>query len=119
MRGNIRDKDAKQQIVAPLSIDGTKITHTDVDILIDYKDKFWIVGEIKREGVLVSFGQQLALDRLVRDLSVTKPTLFFIADHNTPLEEVIPTEALLVRGSKLTVKELCEKFILSKNFGIQ
>ena len=111
MRGDIRDKDAKQQIVAPLSIDGTKITHTDVDILIDYKDQLWIVGEIKRMGVSVSFGQQLALERLVRDLSVTKPTLFFVADHDTPLEEVIPTESLPVRGSELTVKELCDKFL--------
>lgn len=43
------------------------ITPTDIDAIIEYKDKGWIIYEIKHKGVEVPFGQKLLLERFVKD----------------------------------------------------
>jgi len=65
------------------------ITPTDVDALIEYKDKCYIFIEAKTTGVNMPFGQKMALERLCDDLSKVKPTLLIVINHNTPPDKEI------------------------------
>lgn len=58
------------------------ITPTDVDGEIDYKDKLWIIFELKRQGSEMPPGQKLALERQTDDLATLKPAICLIAEHN-------------------------------------
>ena len=59
------------------------ITPTDADFLIEYHNSLWLFGEVKMIGKDVPYGQELALERLVRDTSKAgKHSLAFIAEHN-------------------------------------
>lgn len=55
----------------------------DIDGLIEYHDKAYVIWELKYERVPLLMGQQLALERLTDDLSKIKPTLCVIATHDT------------------------------------
>ena len=59
-----------------------RITPTDVDGLLDFQDKVWVVFELKRAGNNMPYGQRLALERLVDDLAGQKPAVGFVAEHN-------------------------------------
>lgn len=57
---------------------------TDIDGLIDYHNKAWIVLEFKHGSKECPYGQRLALERLVDDLQKSgKEALGLIARHDT------------------------------------
>jgi len=56
------------------------ITPTDIDGLIEYKDKCFIFMEAKFKNSELPFGQKLALTRLIDSLS--KPAILFIVEHD-------------------------------------
>jgi len=58
------------------------ITPTDIDGLIEYHDKAYIIIEVKLEGTAIPRGQELALERLADDLRRNgKPAIFILAEH--------------------------------------
>jgi len=123
MRGKIRFPERKQQINDFSNIIYGKITPTDIDGLIEYKNKAYIFFEIKYNNTPICFGQKLALERLVKDLSIKKDTIAIIADHyvsdtnsSVKVEECIVREIFGKKGiwecpKYKTVKETIDNFI--------
>jgi hypothetical protein len=98
---------------------------TDVDGLIEYHDRCYVIFEIKRQGAEVPAGQAIALSRLCDDLARTKPTLLVIAEHNEPdPEQDIDAASAIVRRyrykgqwrtpkKRATVKEVTDRFLVN------
>jgi len=109
-RGLIQHLDRFRQ---PLDLTGLRwdnITPTDIDLFIEYKNKGYIIGEIKKTGNEMPLGQQIAFDRLTKDLNTLKPTLFFMVYHDIEdCDTPIPVSDLMLDG--LTVKETIDKWI--------
>ena len=59
-----------------------KMTPTDIDGLIDFWGKAWVLFELKHIGAQMPDGQRIAFERLVDDLDITKPSIAFIAEHD-------------------------------------
>ena len=55
-----------------------KITPTDIDGFLEYKNKAFIFFEFKYNYSEMPFGQRLALERLTDALSKTKPSVLFV-----------------------------------------
>jgi hypothetical protein len=64
-----------------------KITPTDIDGFIEYKNKCYVIMEAKYITGKHSYGQTLALERLCDDLEKTKPTLLIFARHTTEVNQ--------------------------------
>lgn len=60
------------------------ITPTDIDGLIDFRDRIFIIMEFKHSGAPIPFGQKLALERLTDIICETgRIGIGLIAEHNT------------------------------------
>lgn len=80
-RGKIEHRNRKKQIVDFSGLKYGNITPTDMDGLIEYKNRAYVILEIKLKGVELPHGQELALVRMCDDLTNKKPTLLIIAYH--------------------------------------
>lgn len=75
-----------------------KATPTDIDGLIEYHDKQYVLLEIKRKGVQVLYGQRVALERMVNDFrKAGKEAIAVVAEHTVfdPSEDVDVAECLV------------------------
>lgn len=82
-RGKIIYPDRKQQINDFSDLIYGKITPTDIDGVIEYKDKAYIFFEIKYMDTKLPFGQKLAIGRLVNDTNNNgKKSIAIVAQHN-------------------------------------
>lgn len=81
-RGKIKNRGRSKQIRDFSGLRYGNITPTDIDCLIEYHDKAYVIIEYKYGGAEVLFGQRLALERLHDDVSKIKPVLCIIAQHN-------------------------------------
>jgi len=57
-------------------------TPTDIDGLIEFRDKAYVFIEIKTGNAPLPFGQKLAIERLVRDTGKEKKSIGIVASHN-------------------------------------
>ena len=101
------------------------ITPTDLDFFIEYQDKLFILGEVKYNYSNMPYGQELAFERLIDD--ITKPSLFIFGtytDNDYDNEErIILNKCKVIKyrykkewhETKYYFKELCDLFI--KKFG--
>lgn len=99
-----------------------KITPTDIDLIIDFGDKEWILGEFKTKGNDIPYGQRLCLERLLKSLLLNqKLVLGFIAFHETQdCNKIIDASECIVteiwyndkwhKSLPRTVKNLIEKW---------
>ena len=119
-RGKIVDRDRARQIIDFSGLKYGKITPTDIDGMIEYHDKGYIIYETKYDGAVMPRGQELALERISNELK--KPSIIIVSDHNHPIDEDIDIANSLVRKifyagkwnekhSGMTVKEVTDKFI--------
>jgi hypothetical protein len=81
MRGEINNVKRKQQIINFSGLLYGKITPTDLDALIEYKNIGYIFIEIKYSNTELPFGQKLAIERLVKDTNINKKSIGIIAEH--------------------------------------
>jgi hypothetical protein len=81
MRGEINNVKRKQQIINFSGLLYGKITPTDLDGLIEYKNIGYIFIEIKYSNTELPFGQKLAIERLVKDTNINKKSIGIIAEH--------------------------------------
>jgi hypothetical protein len=66
---------------------------TDIDAILDYGNKGWVLVECKVKGNPLPYGQKLALERMVNDFAkAEKPALLVVAEHETPINEDIRFE---------------------------
>ena len=81
-RGVIINPDRARQLRDFSGLRYGLITPTDIDGFIEYHDKAHIFIELKYKNAPFPFGQRLAYERLINDLSKTgKPTIYIIANH--------------------------------------
>ena len=126
-RGEIHSRDRARQLRDYSGLRFGNITPTDIDGLIEYHGKAFVIIELKYGDADVPFGQMLALERLTDDLS--KPALCIIANHDiTNPEEDIDVANCIVsqyrfKGSwrlpqrQRTVKEIITLFFKLINGG--
>ena len=88
MRGEINNKKRARQINGFKDLLYGKITPTDIDGLIEYKNKAYIFLEVKYNDADLPFGQRLALERLVKDTSINKKSMVIICEHNVEDPEI-------------------------------
>lgn len=82
-RGEIRNIERKQQINSFKNIRYGNITPTDIDGLIEYQDKAYVIFEIKYGNAELPKGQRKAIQRLVTDAGkANKKALAIIAEHH-------------------------------------
>ena len=63
------------------------ITPSDIDGLIEYKNKCYIFFEFKYNFGDLNTGQRLMFERLIRDISKIKPCIFFLASWDDSMVE--------------------------------
>jgi len=97
-RGQIQYPKRASQLIDFRGLCYDNITPTDIDGLIEFKDKLYVFLELKLRGVDIKLGQQLCFERLCNDLSVAgKVAIAIIAEHNTPVDQQIPCADAKVR----------------------
>lgn len=80
-RGIIRNREWATQIRDFSGMCFGSITPTDLDGMIEYKNKCFIFYESKHKGANMKFGQQLAFERMINDHG--KPSILFVSEHDT------------------------------------
>lgn len=82
-RGEIHNRERAKQLRDFSGLLYGNITATDLDGLIEYKNKGYVFIETKLQGTLLDFGQKLALERITDDLTRSnKPAICIVSDHN-------------------------------------
>lgn len=123
-RGDIRFPELASQLRDYSGLRFGNITPTDIDGLIEYKNRGYIILELKYVDAKILPGQRLALERLTDDLAKSgKKCLCIIASHNTdnPHDKIDAANTIVVeyryRGQwlnpqrKSLTKELVEHFV--------
>lgn len=127
MRGEIVHRDRARQILdfSGMSFD-YKITPTDIDGLIEYRNKCFIFFEVKyKNGDEIApflFGQRLALERIIDNLD--KPAILFVASHTIAdsNNDINAAECVIelyywhhnwheTNGRVVTLKTACDNFL--------
>lgn len=82
-RGSIRDREASNAVKDYTKLRWGKITPTDIDGLIDFGGKLFIVIELKYGDKELERGQELALERLADTIGKSKVCYAIVARYNT------------------------------------
>jgi hypothetical protein len=126
-RGVIENRERAKQLRDFSGLQYGKITPTDIDGLIEWKDIAYIIIETKFENAELPSGQKLALERLCDDLQNYKHTIVIISTHNHPVNEDIDLANTMVKryrwqrkwvdmtDNPYTVKKLIDWFVNSDN----
>jgi hypothetical protein len=121
MESRIHDRDQffKVNDFCGLLDDGKK-SATDIDMLIEYENKLFIIGEGKHVNSKHKYGQTLALERLCDDISRSKPCLLIFYEHDT-VGDIIVRDCIVAEyrwkgkwhkpKEIMVVKEIIEQFI--------
>ena len=88
----IQRRDRARQLVSFEGMElGARIWPTDFDAVIEWKDRAWLLFEVKHGGKEVPRGQRLALERFVRDVwRGGKKAIAAVVEHDVddPREDV-------------------------------
>ena len=123
-RGAIHNRDRAKQLRDFSGLRFGNITPTDLDGLIEYQGKGYVLIETKLNNAPLLYGQKLALERLTDDLNrARRPTICIIASHNSsnPNEDIDVANAIVseyrfkgqwrMPESQYTTRHLIESFI--------
>lgn len=83
MKSKIRNPKKMRQLIdfKGLELDGG-IYPTDIDGLIELRNREYIILEVKHRGAAVPYGQRLAIERMVDDFTmVGKSAVAIICEH--------------------------------------
>ena len=94
---------------------------TDIDGVLEYRNKGFILFEVKMNNVWMPQGQRIALTRITDALAMSKPAILFVARHNVldPRVDVDASRCIVTeyyykgqwwRGEK-TLREMTADFI--------
>lgn len=99
MRGSIYNRFRAAQLRDFSGLLYGNITPTDIDGLIEYKNRCFVFMETKKEGNDLPYGQMLALRRVCDAISnpIKKPSILFITEHNNGNGEDIDFARTIVR----------------------
>ena len=88
-RGEVRNKKYMGRALLFKGIRFGNITPTDVDGLIEYKNKAWILIEAKYQDAELPFGQRLAIERAIDDWSKHKPSIGLVCSFENTEGDII------------------------------
>jgi hypothetical protein len=119
-RGVIHYRQRSRQIVNFAGLIYGKITPTDIDGAIDFKNKCAVYIEYKYRDTPIQYGQRIFLERQVQNSN--KPAICIVARHNMPQErdidgaqavvsEYFTGKAWHVPKSQYTVKRMIDEFV--------
>lgn len=119
MRGKIYNEARAKQIRDFSGLNFGTITPTDVDGLLDFGNKLFVLIEAKKEGVELPGGQRLALERMCDAIHDSgKMSALLIVTHDTPADQPIdfagcPVTECKLNGEWKTIKHstTCRKAI--------
>jgi len=123
-RGQIQNRERRKQIFDMRSLLYGKITPTDLDAMIEYKNTGFVLIEAKyKQDFYQEMGQQLAHERMARALWIAnKPTVLIFARHDiaNPASDVDLSTCQVTqyyycgkwhRCNRWTVKQITDSFI--------
>ncbi len=99
-RGKFTNKDRARQLIAFEGMKYGNITPTDIDGVIEYHNKGYVIFEVKHGEKDVPYGQKLAIQRMVADtgrIDSGKKSLAIICEHNVedPNESVMAKDCMV------------------------
>jgi hypothetical protein len=96
-RGEVKYDNRMRQQVLFTGMNIGSITPTDVDAIIEYHNQGWLWIEVKGMGMKVPYGQRLAMQRFVDDLSDKKDVYAVIAEHHVdnPRQDILLKNCLV------------------------
>jgi hypothetical protein len=101
MRGRIRHRERAKQLRDFSGLQFGRITPTDIDGVIEFRDKLYVFIEYKIEGAPMDFGQRLCFERMTRRLTNGGCHAYaIVAEHNTSVYSDID-------AANAIVKEVC------------
>ena len=109
-----------RQIVDFDSIKFGNIQPTDIDGVLEYHNKAYILLEFKCGDACLSQGQSIALTRMVDDLSKVKHAVLFVARHRTPVDKTVDAGSCIVTDyywhgewykAEVPLREIMETYI--------
>lgn len=121
--GVFKSRDNAKQLIVFSGMTFGNIAPTDVDALIEYRNKAYIVFECKYATADLPFGQRLALTRMVDALqSAGKEAVLMICEHTVEAHNDVVLGDTIVRSiyyhrqfhqmpPETTTKEMTERFI--------
>lgn len=77
-----------------LTMPGTKLTASDLDLIFDLKGRGWLLGEFKGRGARLKTGQRITMERLGNQLHGLR--VAFVASHLVEPPEPVKAGAALV-----------------------
>lgn len=96
-RGEIRSPKLAEQIKDYSNLAFDTITPTDIDGIIDFGNKLWVIIELKFKGGKMPYGQKLCLERLCDIIEETgRKSMLIKAFHETPPELPIDVGNLVI-----------------------
>lgn len=96
-RGVIRNPEQAKRINDFSGLRFGKITPTDIDGLIDFQDKAYVLIETKYTGGHMPFGQRLAIERLIDIIEETgRRSLALVAEYKNNDGEIDCAKAVVV-----------------------
>lgn len=122
-RGRIQNKERARQIIDFSGLRYGNITPTDIDGLIEYRDRAMIYIEMKHGDADVPHGQRLALERNVNNnRTAGKKAVLFICEHyvDDPMQDINAAETIVreiyyngeyTYPHGYTLKQLTDRFI--------
>lgn len=123
--GLIRNKELASQVIDYEGVMPPPLAPTDIDGIIEYKNKAYVIIEVKRNTKPIPTGQRIALERMANDFYKTgKDAIVLVVTHDTPQNEVIYAAGEFVReyydpavkkwlptNKAVTLKEFVTKFL--------
>lgn len=126
MRGVLQHPLRQQQIIDFNGMVYGSITPTDIDGVIEYKNKAYVFFEVKYDGKELPLGQKIAIERLVNDTSANgKESIALVLTHSVDnAEQPVTVTECIVREvyhskekkwrepkHKITAKQAVDEFI--------
>lgn len=128
-RGVIRDRDAANQVRDFSGLRYGTITPTDLDAIVEFGNRAFILIELKRGQAPLMTGQGLLLERTVQRIrGGGAVAIAIVASHETPLEKDIDVAGAEVRMfftlsaweepvASITVREMLDRFLIENGLG--
>lgn len=124
-RGTYKNKERGRQLLLFDGFQYGNITPTDIDAIIEWKNRLWVIFEAKTGEKETPLGQRILFERFVQDMKKAgKPALAMIVEHSTKatedaylcdcvVREVFTTERPIWRppNRRLTAKEAADAYL--------
>lgn len=89
-KSQIRHRKRAKQIIDFKGLVDGKMMPTDIDAIIEYKNKAYVIIEVKHINAILPLGQKIAIERLVKDTAKAgKKSIAFVVLHDTKPNEDI------------------------------